>query len=450
MASGGDGTAPPSAPPSGPLPAPAALQQIDSGCGFTGKLVADAVAAADRAVIAATATGAPGRIDDETAGILLETPTGMAGAGHVIGQLNIPRGCYICHADYTLVDAFYHWLCPDCAAMSHARRDQGTDLRGRRALLTGGRAKIGMYIALRLLRDGAGDAAFLCELKVDGVAVAIVYENGRMVRAATRGDGTTGEDVTANVRAIKAIPTRLRGVDVPDLLEVRGEVYMAKGDFAALNARMLAEAEPRLALLTRTSTESPDHVGTSTLVHGSVAYAPDFPSRWVTRYVNLFGGQGKSMTMQADLARRLATVRMLEQAAGLGATGRLTGSVRDHVRALDVVVQLPVQVGREPADREHRDAEAVRAIGRDECVRRRRLADAGRPRQTDDLGVARELGDGCTQFRQRRVIVLDGSEQPREGAPVTVTHPRDEWVDDDLTRHARAVSWSALRRRRAR
>ena len=85
--------------------------------------------------------------------------------------------------------------------------------------------------------------------------------------------------------------------------------------------RMLAEAEPRLAHLTRSSTESPDHVGTSTLVHGSVAYAPDFPSRWVTRYVNLFGGQGKSMTMQADLARRLATVRMLEQAAGLGATG---------------------------------------------------------------------------------------------------------------------------------
>ncbi|HNB00032.1 MAG TPA: SDR family NAD(P)-dependent oxidoreductase, partial [Marmoricola sp.] len=57
--------------------------------------------------------------------------------------------------DFTLVDAFYHWLCPSCAARSHLKRDQRTDLTGRRALLTGGRAKIGMYIALRLLRDGA-------------------------------------------------------------------------------------------------------------------------------------------------------------------------------------------------------------------------------------------------------------------------------------------------------
>ncbi|WP_278255326.1 SDR family NAD(P)-dependent oxidoreductase [Nocardioides convexus] len=65
------------------------------------------------------------------------------------------RGCYICKEDFTLVDAFYHWLCPRCAAMSHAKRDQRTDLTGKRALLTGGRAKIGMYIALRLLRDGA-------------------------------------------------------------------------------------------------------------------------------------------------------------------------------------------------------------------------------------------------------------------------------------------------------
>jgi len=105
----------------------------------------------DRAVTEATATGSPLRIDDETEGTLLTTPTTGAFAGELIN----PRGCYICKDDYTLVDAFYHWLCPTCAARSHAKRDQGTDLRGRRALLTGGRAKIGMYIALRLLRDGA-------------------------------------------------------------------------------------------------------------------------------------------------------------------------------------------------------------------------------------------------------------------------------------------------------
>ena len=105
----------------------------------------------DRAVTEATATGSAMRIDDETEGILLTTST----AGAFAGELINPRGCYICKTDYTLVDAFYHWLCPACAALSHVKRDQGTDLTGRRALLTGGRAKIGMYIALRLLRDGA-------------------------------------------------------------------------------------------------------------------------------------------------------------------------------------------------------------------------------------------------------------------------------------------------------
>jgi len=111
----------------------------------------EAEAAHDRAITEATATGSPMRIDDETAGIpLVSTATGA-----FAGELLTPRGCYICKNDYTLVDAFYHWLCPSCAAMSHAKRDASTDLSGKRALLTGGRAKIGMYIALRLLRDGA-------------------------------------------------------------------------------------------------------------------------------------------------------------------------------------------------------------------------------------------------------------------------------------------------------
>ena len=105
----------------------------------------------DRAIIERTATGSPMRIDDETAGIPLVSTT----VGAFAGELQVARGCYICKQDFTLVDAFYHWLCPTCAATSHAKRDQRTDLTGRRALLTGGRAKIGMYIALRLLRDGA-------------------------------------------------------------------------------------------------------------------------------------------------------------------------------------------------------------------------------------------------------------------------------------------------------
>ena len=110
-----------------------------------------AVLAADEAVTAATATGAPGRIDDETRGLPLVSNTRGATAGTLIQ----PRACYVCKTRYVDVDAFYHQLCPDCAASHHERRDQRTDLTGRRALLTGGRAKIGMYIALRLLRDGA-------------------------------------------------------------------------------------------------------------------------------------------------------------------------------------------------------------------------------------------------------------------------------------------------------
>ncbi|WP_216906785.1 SDR family NAD(P)-dependent oxidoreductase [Nocardia noduli] len=110
-----------------------------------------AISEADRAVVASTATGSPHRIDDETAGIPLTSSTSGASAGTLIRS----RPCYICKQHYTRVDAFYHQLCPDCAADSHAKRDARTDLSGRRALLTGGRAKIGMYIALRLLRDGA-------------------------------------------------------------------------------------------------------------------------------------------------------------------------------------------------------------------------------------------------------------------------------------------------------
>ncbi|MDQ6730584.1 MAG: SDR family NAD(P)-dependent oxidoreductase [Actinomycetota bacterium] len=105
----------------------------------------------DEAVTAATATGAPGRLDDETRGL----PLVSAADGAHAGELLRARGCYVCKTRYRRVDAFYHQLCPGCAAANRARREARTNLTGRRALLTGGRAKIGMYIALRLLRDGA-------------------------------------------------------------------------------------------------------------------------------------------------------------------------------------------------------------------------------------------------------------------------------------------------------
>ncbi len=89
------------------------------------------------------------------------------------------------------------------------------------------------------LADTAPPVAYMAELKFDGLAVSLRYERGVLTVAATRGDGETGEDVTANVRTIAAIPARLRG-KAPPLLEVRGEIYMTRADFARLNQRQEA------------------------------------------------------------------------------------------------------------------------------------------------------------------------------------------------------------------
>lgn len=79
------------------------------------------------------------------------------------------------------------------------------------------------------------DITFCCELKLDGLAVSLLYENGLLVRAATRGDGTTGENITVNVRTIRAIPLKLKGDNIPSRVEIRGEVFMPQAGFEALN-----------------------------------------------------------------------------------------------------------------------------------------------------------------------------------------------------------------------
>ncbi|MEU7561634.1 NAD-dependent DNA ligase LigA [Streptomyces eurythermus] len=88
---------------------------------------------------------------------------------------------------------------------------------------------------------------FLCELKVDGLAVNLTYEKGRLTRAATRGDGRTGEDITPNVRTIAEIPDRLGGEEVPDLVEIRGEVYFPMEKFLELNERLVAAGDKPFA-----------------------------------------------------------------------------------------------------------------------------------------------------------------------------------------------------------
>ncbi|GAA1924010.1 NAD-dependent DNA ligase LigA [Nocardioides lentus] len=102
----------------------------------------------------------------------------------------------------------------------------------------------------RLAREGVADPALLCELKVDGLAINLLYEGGRLVRALTRGDGRTGEDVTPNVRTLGSVPDRLAGTEefpVPALVEVRGEIFLPVAAFERLNATMVDAGKPPFA-----------------------------------------------------------------------------------------------------------------------------------------------------------------------------------------------------------
>jgi DNA ligase (NAD+) len=92
-----------------------------------------------------------------------------------------------------------------------------------------------------------GTGPYVCELKIDGLAVALVYRNGRLQRAATRGDGVTGEDVTPNVKTIAAVPGKLSGSDWPDVLEVRGEVFLPVKAFEELNEKLTEAGKPPFA-----------------------------------------------------------------------------------------------------------------------------------------------------------------------------------------------------------
>jgi len=143
--------------------------------------------------------------------------------------------------------------------------------------------------AERTERDAGGPVQFICELKVDGLAINLTYEKGRLVRGATRGDGRTGEDVTSNVRTIREIPERLTDADPPDLLEVRGEIYFPASAFADLNASLVEQgkapfANPRNAAAGSLRQKDPRITasrGLRMVVHGigaRVGFTPDSQS----------------------------------------------------------------------------------------------------------------------------------------------------------------------------
>jgi DNA ligase (NAD+) len=149
--------------------------------------------------------------------------------------------------------------------------------------------------AARAERDGAAGAGWLCELKVDGLAIDLVYERGRLVGAATRGDGVTGEDVTANVRTMADVPQQLRGDQVPEFLEVRGEVYFPIAAFAEVNAGLVAAgkapfANPRNAAAGSLRQKDPRITASRPLrlvVHGIGARRGFDPERQSTAYEQL-------------------------------------------------------------------------------------------------------------------------------------------------------------------
>jgi DNA ligase (NAD+) len=173
--------------------------------------------------------------------------------------------------------------------------------------------------AARLHREGAGDADFLCELKVDGLAVSLLYENGRLVRGATRGDGRTGEDVTPNVRTIDNVPHRLTGTDdypVPGRVEVRGEVYLPVEAFEKLNDTMLDTgrgpfANPRNAAAGSLRQKDPRVTATrplSLVCHGLGHREGFLPTRQSESYAAL-AAWGLPVSDRAKVLPDLAAVR---------------------------------------------------------------------------------------------------------------------------------------------
>jgi DNA ligase (NAD+) len=170
--------------------------------------------------------------------------------------------------------------------------------------------------AARIEREvGNAETSYVAELKVDGVAVDLVYERGRLVRAATRGDGRTGEDVTANVRTIDVVPARLDG-NPPELLEVRGEIYFPVARFEELNASLVEAgrapfANPRNAAAGSLRQKDPRITATRPLrvvIHGVGAAQGLRPSRQSEAY-ELLRELGLPVSDRYAVCRDLVQVR---------------------------------------------------------------------------------------------------------------------------------------------
>ncbi|PZG15803.1 NAD-dependent DNA ligase LigA [Nonomuraea aridisoli] len=149
----------------------------------------------------------------------------------------------------------------------------------------------------RVERLAEGDPGpYLCELKIDGLAVALVYRDGKLERGATRGDGRLGDDVTANVRTIKGVPHRLKGDDVPSLVEVRGEVYIPVDDFVKLNEQLVEQGKAPFA--------NPRNSAAGTLRQKDPRVTAQRPLRMLVHGIGVWEGSSEPRA-QSDCYERL-------------------------------------------------------------------------------------------------------------------------------------------------
>ncbi|NBT47898.1 MAG: NAD-dependent DNA ligase LigA [Actinobacteria bacterium] len=165
-----------------------------------------------------------------------------------------------------------------------------------------------------------GEQKFLCELKIDGLAINLRYENGNLVSAATRGDGVVGEDVTNNVKTIKQIPQKLKGNNIPPIVEIRGEIFFAVKDFAELNAGLVSAgkapfANPRNSASGSLRQKDPAVTATrplQMLVHGVGAWA-DAPFKNQSELYELLKSWGLPTSSRYQVLDNIAEVEQYIQ-----------------------------------------------------------------------------------------------------------------------------------------
>ena len=143
--------------------------------------------------------------------------------------------------------------------------------------------------------EKTGGGPFLCELKIDGLAINLRYEKGKLVSAATRGDGSVGEDVTRNVMTVKGIPHQLSGKSIPDLVEIRGEVFYALEDFARLNESLIAQGKAPFA--------NPRNSASGSLRQKDSSVTASRPLQMIVHGVGAFNAN--SVKAQSDLYEQL-------------------------------------------------------------------------------------------------------------------------------------------------